>query len=342
MTRDRRLLLAALLLFAVPLVYWLASSTEARERREAALAGVPQFPAKGQPPVRRRPLAPRPAAPQPQPAQALAPAPPKGDRLSAFLLAPAPSVAVVSVNALFNTPLFERLKACLPQEFAQLQESAKALGLDAERDIDRVALVPGGAAVSGFFEGKQVGPAMLPGAEQREYRGQTQLLRDGRCVVQMGNLLLLGPATGCDGLVDRALSPLPSQEAASEVYGDLFVRTDLTQLRSDASAEPDALRGLLDSLDGLTIRANVWDSVALTVEGAPHGKTDMRELAQLARGAVSLVKSQLGDDDVELQALADLAQVNARGDKLEMNLAVPAKDLLERLHLPCPGQDAGR
>jgi hypothetical protein len=67
----------------------------------------------------------------------------------------------------------------------------------------------------------------------------------------------------------------------------------------------------------------------------------MRELAQLARGAVSLVKSQLADEDVELRALADLAQVSARGDKLEMNLAVPAKDLLDRLHLPCLGRTRG-
>lgn len=342
MTRDRTLILAALVLFALPLVFWLGSSSGTRERREAALAGVPEFPAKGQPPVRRRPPPPRaPAPPALLPASASA-LEPKGDRLNAFLLAPAPSAAVISVNALLNTPLFERIKACIPQEFAQLQESAKALGLDAERDIDRIALVPGGAAVSGFFEGKQVGAAMLPGAERRDYRGQTQLIGAGRCVVQMGNLLLLGPATGCDDLVDRALSPPPSQEAAGEVYGDLFMRADLTQLRSTASTEPDALRSLLDSLDGVTVRANVWDSVALSLEGAPHGRQDARELAQLARGAISLVESQLGDDEVELRALADLAQVSARGDKLEMNLAVPAKDLLERLHLPCPGQVAER
>jgi hypothetical protein len=77
------------------------------------------------------------------------------------------------------------------------------------------------------------------------------------------------------------------------------MRTDLAGLRADGT--PPELRTLVDGLSGMTVRANVWDSVALTVEGAPVSGKDANELAQIARGAVTLVKSQLNDDQVELQ-----------------------------------------
>src|SRR5439155_4954992 len=103
------------------------------------------------------------------------------------------------------------------------------------------------------------------------------------------------------------------------------------QLR-EANPAPE-LRQLFEALDQVTVRANVWDSVALSIEGDPRG--DSRELAKIARGAVAAVRSQLDDEDVEMQALADLAQVSTRGDKLEVNLALPAQDLFDRLHFPC-------
>src|SRR5207245_2706923 len=104
-----------------------------------------------------------------------------------------------------------------------------------------------------------------------------------------------------------------------------FLRSDLTPLRGKDA--PPEIRAIVDGLDGLTLRANVWDSVALTLEGAPRSGRDARELAQMARGVVALAKGQLEEDQVELQTLADLAQVSTQGDKLEVNLALPAKDL---------------
>jgi hypothetical protein len=86
----------------------------------------------------------------------------------------------------------------------------------------------------------------------------------------------------------------------------------------------------------------VWDSVALTVEADPRSGQSPAQLAQMAKGAIALAKSQLGEDDVELQALADLAKVGSDGDKLQLDFALPAKDLFERFRLPCPGRpDAG-
>jgi hypothetical protein len=262
--------------------------------------------------------------------------------MAAFVLAPAGTVGLVHVNALFNTPLFERLKECLPEDFHRLEDASKEMGVDLTRDVDRVAVVPGGGmAVSGFFEGKPVAETMISRGgpvDRREYRGQTIVSSGDRCAAQMGNLVLLSPSGKCDAMIDRALNP-PAEGAQEELYGDMFVRTDLKQVRG-ANAPPE-LQQLIDALEGVTIRANVWDSVALTVEGAPRNQKDARDLARLARGAVAMVKGQLDDEDVELQALADLAQVSSRKDKLEVNVAVPAEDVFERLNFPCAGRDAG-
>ena len=346
--RDLRLLVLALVLFALPAAWLFWTSTEAKARRETTLAGVPTFPAPGQVPPRRplaTPLRPAPPRPQPpaQPANPAAPRP--ADGMMAFALAPGPSIGLVQVNALFNTPAFERLRECMPAEFRKLEEQTRDLGVDLTRDVDRMAMVPGGAAISGFFEGKKVAEAMLAREGQtldhREYRGQTIHSNGGRCSAQMGNLVVVSPTGNCEGMIDRALTPPPAN-AGEEVYGDLYFKTDLSQLRDRGAKNPAELQQLIEALDGMTVRANVWDSVALTMEGAPKSQRDGQDLRALAKGAMGVFKGQLDDDDVELQTLADLAQVSSRKDKLEVNLAMPAQDLFDRLHFPCPGRaDAG-
>jgi len=333
--RDLPLLLAALALIALSVVYTLYNSRGVEQRREAALAGVPQFPAPHQVPRRK----PSPVVPMPRPPPVAAvPVPAKQqDPLTSFVLAQGSGAALIQVNALFNTPLMDRLRECLPEQFRALDTGGKRLGIDFTTDVDRVALAPDGVAMSGFFAGKPVAEMLGggPGSSSEDYRGATIYDRNGRCVGQLGNLVVQG--SDCRSLIDRALAPAPDG-AADALYGDVYLRTDLSGFRTDDT--PPQVRALVEGLDGLTLRANVWDSVALSLEGDPGGGRSPKELAQMAKGALALVKSQLGEDDVELQALADLAKVSA-GDKLQLDLALPAKDLFERFRLPCPGRDAG-
>jgi hypothetical protein len=55
----------------------------------------------------------------------------------------------------------------------------------------------------------------------------------------------------------------------------------------------------------------------------------------MARGALALAKGQLDEDDEKLQALADLAQVQSVGGKLQIDLALPAEQLFDR-RCTCP------
>jgi hypothetical protein len=337
--QNARLLLGALLLLICAVLWTLWNSREARERREVTLAGVPAFPQPRQEPAQRKPLvssAKLPAVkPPPQrPRQ-------RQDGVLSFVQGSKGTVALVNVNALFNTPLAERLRRCLPKEFHDLESGVE--GLDFTRDLDRVAFTPGGGmVVSGFFEGKPAVQKFLQAGAtggSDEYRGATIVNSDGNCRAQMGNLVVFGPSGSCRDSVDRALEPT-SEAAPDEIYGDLYLRSDLEAMRG--SGTPPELKPLVDALSGLTLRANVWDSVALSVEGNPTSGKDARELEQMARGAMQLFKGQLGDDQVELQALAELTKVTSQDGKLSMDLALPVADLFEKLHLPCPGlEDAG-
>ncbi len=274
--RDLRLLLAALLLLCVPLAYYLWSSRSTQQRREATLAGVPQFPAPHQAPRRKpfpvgAPAAPKEVRPPPPPPQVAV----KQDPMTSFVLAPGPGAALIHVNALFNTPLYDRLRECMPEQFRGLDNSRQWLGVDIAQDVDRVALSPEGEAISGFFEGKPVAEKMIgPGADREEYRGATIFSKNGHCAAQNGNLVVSsGQQQGgdCRALIDRALTPAPAG-AADELYGDVFMRSDLAGFRV-ADAPPE-FRALVDGLDGITLRANVWDSVALTLQADPGQGTD--------------------------------------------------------------------
>jgi hypothetical protein len=340
------LLVAALLLIAIVASWWYFAG-RSEEARQETLAGVPDFPTPGQVIVRREPNQKLPVRAQPAKAPP-APASRKPDRLNAFALAPGHSVSVIQVNALFNTPLFDRFHACAPKEFGEMEKSLHDRGVDLEKDIDRIAMVPGGFAINGFFDGKPIAETFAHAddgnTQKHEYRGQTiYTLPNGGCASQQGNLIVVAPAgsDGCEPLIDRTLDTSASEEQEQELYGDLYARSDLQHV---AQGESGPVEDLLNELSGVTVRANVWDDVAVSLEGTPADGDKLRDLTNMARGAVSLAKSQLGEDDDKLQALADLAKVQSEGGKLKVDLALPADELFSRMHLPCPGlegKDAG-
>jgi len=337
---DRLALSGALALLVAVLAGWWLLSLQHERVREETLLQVPEFPKPGQTQTRREPQQHARARPAPPaPAEAARPAQRSVDPIERFALAPAHAVMLIHVNALFNTPLFDRFKKCAPRAFQELEENAPLKGIDLEKDIDQVATAPDGMAVSGFFEGKQLAQlvAQQAGADvsQHAYRGQEIWVAEdgGSCTAQIGNLLLLGFSPNCEGLVDRALDAPAPDAGTDELYGDMYFHTDL----SEPLSGDDPLSRLYQSLSGITARANVWDDVALSLEGNPKSAGDAENLAEMARGALALAKGQLDEDDEKLQALADLAQVQSVGGKLQIDLALPAEQLFDRLHLPCPG-----
>jgi hypothetical protein len=363
--RDLRIAAAAIVILAVCGGTWIWMSADASERREKVLASMPAFPARGQ--EQRRPAhvargserLPAPPSAPPPPRDLAKPV--KLDSMTSFVLKPAHGVALVHVNALLNTPLFARIKECVPTDWGEMTRAMADLGVDLERDLDRLAITGEGMALSGFFDGKPIArniASQWDDFEEQRYRDQQLWLTKDMGVAQVGNLVLVGPRDSMSMLLDRALDPTPEGADPQDIYGDVFMRTDFSAfrdvfMRSDTSdfhgsgargndRTSDAIGAVLDALNGVTLRANVWDVVALSIEGKPRAGQDMRDLAAMARGAISIVREQLDPNDVELATLVDLAKVNATNDGLNIDLALPVSDVFDKLHFPCPGAEKTR
>ena len=214
------------------------------------------------------------------------------------------------------------------------------MGVDLERDVDRLAVSADGMAMSGFFEGKPIARTIAgywPDAEERPYRGQSIWISRHAGIAQVGNVVVAGTADSMERLVDRALDPPPQGADPNDVYGDVFMRSDLTDLRRSAGGSSDPVQAMLDGLSGVTVRANVWDMVALSIEGKPQAGRSVADLAAMARGAISLAREQLDPSEVELATLAELAKVTGSGEAVNIDLALPMNDIFDKLHFPCPG-----
>jgi len=338
---DLRLLGLALVLVLLAGAGWWSSKATAREERAAVLARLPPFPSEHL--AHERPT----SAPPAQPQAAPAPKPKATDRLAAFATAPTANLAVIQVNALLHTPLYAKLKACLPEQFSQLAD-AGGLGLNLERDVDRVALIPGGIAVSGTFDPHLAErlAAGSGGSGKGRYRdAELYSTPSDGCFAQLGSLVFLGAAGGCEALVDRALDTPESPQSSEVLESDLYTRTDLASLRdglAQDSSDDRQIAPILRGLGGLTLKANVWDDVALSLDGTPRAgeKSHLEDLAAMARFSVEAGKLSAAEDPA-WSALLEKANVGVRGGHLQLDLALPAEALFERLQLPCVGRDGG-
>jgi hypothetical protein len=348
--RDLRTAAVAACVLVLSGLSWVWTSRNVVERRERVLSSVPAFPARGQEQQSRRPPAgdssrsvPPRSVDRPPPGEPVRTA--TADPMTSFVLQPAHSVALVHVNALLNTPLFDRIRKCMPAEWEKMTEETAQLGIDLERDLDRVALTADGMAMSGFFDGKPIARNIARSwsdLEEREYRGHPIWLSRHGGIAQVGNLLFMGPRGSMDKLLDRALDPAPEGADPQDVYGDVFMRSDLSDLRGRGEgANPDVMGAILEGLSGVTVRANVWDMVALSVEGKPQPGRSVNDLSGMARGAIALAREQLDPSNVELATLAELAKVSGSGDSLDVELALPMNDIFDKLHFPCPAREQG-
>ena len=115
--RDLPLLFTAAGLLLAPVFAWLWLSQSANARREATLATVPEFPSR-QSAEKRRSGARARALVRLDAGVAIPPEAPRTqqfvDPLASFLAAPAPSLGVVQVNALLNTPLLAKIREYVP------------------------------------------------------------------------------------------------------------------------------------------------------------------------------------------------------------------------------------
>lgn len=330
-------------------LWWLSLSHEAGVERDRIVAQVPAFPARGQPAHERG----RPAPPAPAVQIAMAPVPDAGPRppppptadetVKRFLLNADPKgvSGVMHFNSLMNAPILDKLDQCFPK--AEMQALTSDGGFDFTRDIDQVAFTDKGSMLTGFFD--ENGAKRLAGCEPptstRSYRGFTIFGCQHEAIAVQPSLVLRGAESDIEALVDQALSAPPPGSSSEDIYGDIYMRSGVDEpdpKHPPGDAVERMLNAALSQASNVTMRANVWDSVALSVDAEPRPGQSADDLAATTNAALALVKDSIDSEDVQLTAYTDLAKIKAENGKLQVNLALPTDKLVEQLNGICKRQ----
>ncbi|HZY04858.1 MAG TPA: hypothetical protein VFF02_15305 [Anaeromyxobacteraceae bacterium] len=316
----------------------------------------------GGPPVRARPAVEFPRhlrAPEYQRMErraVLPPAPPAGPRgdgpppsrrrdplLAALPPDPSRSVVVFEANALRHSRLGELFLGCLGEDDARVIEELRRLGIDPLKDVDRVAVMPEGLAVSGFF-GKARWSELMDGAEPARYGGEGSLYRrpGGQPVAGVWRDQLLVLASSPEAVraaLDRvegrapAAPPIPEDATYGEVYGVLPGEALRALVPPGASGDLGAR--LAEVASRVELHADAMSDVAVTARVSGQDRAALEDLARALGAALAVARVEArASGDQELVELLDHARVVRGGEGFSLELALPA-ETLERWFAGC-------
>ena len=343
---DRRtglwLLAAALLLAATALVAVLSEGVPPAPARAAV-----EFPRHLRAPeylrMERRailpPLPPQSGPPRDEPPQR------KRDPLL-WALPPDPSRAVVvfEANALRHSRLGELFLGCLDEAEQKHLDDLRRVGVDPLKDVDRVAVMPEGLLVSGFFD-RVRWDEVFQGLAGERYGGEAVLYADPgqdrfAAAVWRNQLIVLGrDRDAVRAAVDRvegrapATPPIPEEATYGEVYGVLPGEALRALVPQGTSG--DLARRLAEVASRVELHADAMRDVAVTARVSGEDGAALEDLARALGAALAVARIEAGaSGERELAELLDHARVARGGDGFSLELALPA-ELLERWFAGC-------
>lgn len=288
--------------------------------------------------------------PLPPPAGPPADEPPPARKRDPLLwaLPPDPSkmAVVFEANALRHSRLGELFLGCLGESDRKAIDDLRKIGIDPLKDVDRVAVMPGGLAVSGFFDGVRWGE-VFEGAQASGYGREGTIYRLGSgedrmaAAVWRGQLLLLGDGdqalrAALDRVEGRAPADPPIAEEATygEVYGVLPGEA-LRALVPDGTGPGDLARRLAEVASRVELHADAMSDVAVTARVTGRDPAAVEDLARALGAALSVARVQAGaGGERQLAELLDAARVVRGGEGFSLELALPAATL-ERWFAGC-------
>lgn len=266
-----------------------------------------------------------------------------------FLPPETQGIGFIDIAALRSAPLAKDVLAKIgPPTFEKghFQEFSMATGLVIERDLDRVTVARVGARqtlaiaqgridkfkAEQFFRDK--------GKEAEAYRGQS-LYRDGDgAFVFLDNLVLMGQADAVKQAIDQMSLPgsIPLRsdlmaavqkiEAGSQVWavGD-FSADDL---RGAGVRGPAPAVEMLKSLKGGTYQMRIDTDVHARATGNFTDADSAKNLGDMARGLLAVVKLQVAKQQPDLLRVLDGIQVSSNDTTLTVRIE-ESGELLKKL-----------
>lgn len=248
-------------------------------------------------------------------------------------------VLFVEVSAIAHSPAGQALLPCLGfGEDGPLRRRLAEVGLDLERDVDRLALTDGAVVLSGHFGDLAARLREAPGTERCGARGLCDPpLPNGPRVVLWGDELLIHTAgsDSLEALLGR-LEGSPGESAspaAADQLGDLHLRMGADAL-AGLTGQLKELGDLVPEIRSATHRVDFDEETAWVVRLTPRepGRADaivqrLRRTVADARGARSAQLAVIDRDFDEVLASVEVERVGA---EVEVRLRLPASHLTKR------------
>ena len=252
----------------------------------------------------------------------------------------------VEASALLHTAAGQALLPCLGfGEGGPLrQRFAEALGLDLERDVDRLGLTDGAVVLSGHF-GELA--ERLRGADDTQPCGTRGLCSppasDGSRLLLWGEELL----TRADGpeqlaaLLGRLEGPASADSAPVpdvEGLGDVHLRAGAAQLPSVLGEAGEQLKGLADLIPELreaSLGMDFDDGLGTVVRLAPRDPARASAIAERLRQAVrearGILPPELAVVDRDIAKVLAGVEVEVASGEVKVRARLPASHLAKRL-----------
>jgi len=262
--------------------------------------------------------------------------------LESLVPADAVFVAGANVDAIRDTPVFQKLLSRMP--LPQLDEFARRTGLDPRKDLSQVLSCTNGKSglllARGTFRPQEVEPRLEANGAKRFAYKKYSLFGDERGAIFFLNAstAIGGPAselrsiideTGTRGLPTPLRDLLRSLPADDQIYAALAGGLEGLNLAIPQDSNLGNVANVLRTIDSATLGMDLRSGIAVTAGVTSKTERDAKFVHDMVKGIVGLGRLNTPNGHPELLRLYDAIQVTQEQTHTNVTANIPA-DLADR------------
>ena len=254
-------------------------------------------------------------------------------------LVPADAVLVAGANleAIRNTPVFQKLLSRMP--LPQLDEFTRRTGLDPRKDLSEVVSCTNGKTglllARGRFRTQDLEARLEANGAKRIAYKKYSLFGDERAAIFFWNTstAIGGPAPDLRSIIDqngaRGL-PVPLRDllrslpSGNQIYAALAGGLEGLNLAIPQDSNLGNMTSALRSIDSATLGMDLRSGIAVTAEVASKSDRDAKFIHDMVKGVVGLGRLNTPDSHPELLKLYDAIQVTQQQTHTKVTADIPA------------------
>ena len=242
--------------------------------------------------------------------------------LESLVPADAVFIAGVNVDAIRDTPVFQKLLSRMP--LPQLDDFTKRTGLDPRKDLSEIVSCTNGRSgllmARGKFRIADVEEKLEENGAKRFAYKKYGMFGDERAAVLLLNntTAIAGPAAELRSIIDgsgaRGLPPplrdlLRSLPADDQIFAALTGGLEGLNLPIPEGSNLGNIAGVLRTIDSATLGMDLRNGIVAVAEVASKSERDAKFVHDMVKGLVGLGRLNTPDNRPELLKLYDAIQV---------------------------------